>query len=163
MIKLTQVKVEDCEAIKELMVEVWNDEHERWFQGKEGPRIPGYDSVKMQEYHRWDNQYNNLDVKENQTSLEMKRCKLAGSKIMDDDLYTGKVIEPGHVYELGYHKCTCSKVLSGEVTNPEHCECTRQSILYILNQLEPESIFEVEILETVLRGSEHCRFRITKK
>ena len=32
MIKLTQVKVEDCEAIKELMVEVWNDEHERWFQ-----------------------------------------------------------------------------------------------------------------------------------
>lgn len=92
MIKLTQVKVEDCEAIKELMVEVWNDEHERWFQGKEGPRIPGYDSVKMQEYHRWDNQYNNLDVKENQTSLEMKRCKLAGSKIMDSDL-TNVVIE----------------------------------------------------------------------
>lgn len=40
---------------------------------------------------------------------------------MNSDLYTGKVIESGHIYELGYHKCTCPKVLSGEVTNPEHC------------------------------------------
>jgi hypothetical protein len=29
--------------------------------------------------------------------------------------------------------------------------------------LEPNSSFEVEILETVLRGAEHCRFRITKE
>lgn len=81
---------------------------------------------------------------------------------MNNGSYTGKVIEPGHIYELGYPKCTCSKVLSGEVTDPEHCECTRQSILYILKQLEPESVFDVEILETVLRGSNHCRFRIMK-
>lgn len=82
---------------------------------------------------------------------------------MNNDSYTGKVIELGHVYELGYHKCTCQKVLSGEVTNPEHCECTRQSSLYILSQLEPSSLFEVEILETILRGSKHCKFKITKK
>ena len=82
---------------------------------------------------------------------------------MNNESYTGKVIESGHIYELGYPKCTCPKVLSGEVTNPEQCECTRQSILYILNQLEPKSIFEVEILDTILRGSEHCRFKITKK
>lgn len=82
---------------------------------------------------------------------------------MNNDLYTGKVIESGHVYELGYHKCTCPKVLSGSVNDPEHCECTRQSILYILHQLEPDSMFAVDILETVLRGSEYCRFRITKK
>lgn len=50
---------------------------------------------------------------------------------MNSDAYTGKMIEPGHVYELGYPKCTCQKVLSGEVTDPKHCECTRQSILYI--------------------------------
>lgn len=73
------------------------------------------------------------------------------AEAMNTDLYTGKVIEPGHVYELGYRKCTCPKVQSGAIKEPEHCECTRQSILYILDRLEPASVFEVEILETVLR------------
>ena len=81
---------------------------------------------------------------------------------MNGNGYFGKVIESGHVYELGYEKCTCQKVLSGKVTDPELCECSRQSILYILNCLEPDSKFEVDVLETVLRGAEHCRFRITK-
>ena len=43
------------------------------------------------------------------------------------------------------------KCSSGAIKEPEHCECTRQSILYILDRLEPASVFEVEILETVLR------------
>ena len=82
---------------------------------------------------------------------------------MNGNGYFGKVIVPGHVYELGYEKCTCPKVLSGQITDPERCNCSRQSILYILRQLEPEIIFDVEILETVLQGADHCRFRITKK
>ena len=81
---------------------------------------------------------------------------------MNGNGYFGKVIKPGHIYELGYETCTCQKVLSGKVTDPEQCECSRQSILFILSRLEPDSKFEVEILETVLRGAEHCRFRITK-
>ena len=81
---------------------------------------------------------------------------------MNGNGYFGKVIESGHIYELGYEKCTCPKVLSGEVTDPEQCECSRQSILYILSCLEPDSKFEVDVLETVLRGAEHCRFRIRK-
>ena len=81
---------------------------------------------------------------------------------MNGNGYFGKVIVPGHVYELGYEKCTCEKVLSGQITDPDHCNCSKQSILYILRQLEPESIFDVEILETVLQGADHCRFRITK-
>lgn len=85
------------------------------------------------------------------------------AEAMNDEFYTGKVIEPGHVYELGYRSCTCQKVLSGQISNQEQCECSKQSILYILSQLEPDSSFEVEILESVLRGDEHCRFRITKE
>ena len=81
---------------------------------------------------------------------------------MNGNGYFGKVIEPGHIYELGYEQCTCPKVLSGKVTDPEQCECSRQSILYILSCLEPDSKFEVDVLETVLRGAEHCRFRIRK-
>ncbi len=81
---------------------------------------------------------------------------------MNGSGYFGKVIEPGHLYELGYEKCTCPKVLSGKVTDPEQCECSRQSILFILGRLEPDSRFEVEILETILRGAAHCRFQIRK-
>ena len=66
---------------------------------------------------------------------------------MNGNGYFGKVIKPGHVYELGYEKCTCPKVQSGQVTDPDQCNCSRQSILYILNCLEPNSMFEVEILE----------------
>ena len=82
---------------------------------------------------------------------------------MNGNGYFGKVIEPGRVYELGYEKCTCPMVLSGQVADPDQCNCSRQSILYILSRLEPDSDFEVEIVETVLRGAKHCRFRITKK
>ena len=81
---------------------------------------------------------------------------------MNGNGYFGKVIEAGHIYELGYEKCTCPKVQSGQVTDPNQCNCSRQSILYVLNCLEPNSTFEVEILETILRGAEHCRFQITK-
>jgi hypothetical protein len=81
---------------------------------------------------------------------------------MNENGYFGKVIESGHVYELGYEKCICPKVLSSKVTDPEQCECSRQSILYILSCLEPNSKLEVEILETILRGAEHCRFQIRK-
>lgn len=81
---------------------------------------------------------------------------------MNGNGYFRKVIESGHVYELGYEKCTCPRVLFGQVTDPEHCECSRQSILYILSCLEPDSNFEVDILETVFHGAEHCRFRIRK-
>lgn len=38
-------------------------------------------------------------------------------------------------------------------------ECSRQSILYVLSQLEPNSSFEVEILETVLREGEHWKLK----
>lgn len=82
---------------------------------------------------------------------------------MKDASYFGKVVEAGHVYELGYRRCACHMVLAAQVKDPGHCECTRQSILYILSQLMPGSQFDVDILETVLCGSELCRFQITRK
>lgn len=45
----------------------------------------------------------------------------------DSRSYTGRVIVPGKVYELSYLECSC------------------QSILYILSQLQPESNFDVQI------------------
>ena len=80
--------------------------------------------------------------------------------MMNNDMYFGSIIEPGHVYELGYHRCSCPKVLDGTCTSPEHCECTRQSILFIFNELAPDRKCEVEILSTILRGGDKCRFKI---
>ena len=33
------------------------------------------------------------------------------------------------IYELGYETCTCPKVRSGKISNPEQCECSRQKYL----------------------------------
>ena len=77
--------------------------------------------------------------------------------------YTGKVIVPGKVYELSYLECSCPKVKCGMRSCPQQCECSRQSILYILSQLEPNSKFDVLIVNTILRGSDRCTFRITRQ
>ena len=77
--------------------------------------------------------------------------------------YTGKVLVPGKVYELSYLECSCTKVKCGARSCPEQCECSRQSILYILSQLEPNSNFDVQIVNTILRGGDRCTFRITRR
>ncbi len=76
--------------------------------------------------------------------------------------YQGRVIEPGKVYELSYLECSSPKVKCGLRNNPDQCECSRQSILYILSQLEPGSWFDVRIENTTLRGCDRCTFRITR-
>ena len=71
------------------------------------------------------------------------------------------VIEPGRVYEMGYPRCLCPQVEAGFVLAPTHCECSRQSILYVLEELLPGRKIEVETLMTVLGGGPECRFRVT--
>ncbi len=72
-----------------------------------------------------------------------------------------EIIEPGRVYEIGYPECVCPDVLSGKEKDASHCECSRQSILYILGDLLPNKSISVEIIETVLSGAEKCRFKVT--
>lgn len=81
-------------------------------------------------------------------------------KYGDTDAFFATVIEPGHIYEVGYPKCVCPEVLSGATTDAAHCECSRQSVLYILEQLLPGRHISVNILDTVLRGGDVCRFRV---
>lgn len=74
---------------------------------------------------------------------------------------SAKTIEEGHVYEIGYPACVCPDVASGNVKDVSHCECSRQSILYIIGNLLPDKNINVEIIETVLGGAEKCRFKVT--
>ncbi len=80
----------------------------------------------------------------------------------NNNSYTGEVIVPGEVYELSYLECSCPKVKCGMRSCPEQCECSRQSILFILSQLEPNSKFDVQIVNTILRGGDRCTFRISR-
>ena len=75
--------------------------------------------------------------------------------------FFGRVLEPGHLYEIGYPKCVCPETAAGTAKSPDHCECPRQSVLYILEQLLPGKTTTVTTMETVLRGGECCRFRVT--
>lgn len=82
-------------------------------------------------------------------------------KYGNTDVFFAKIIEPGHIYEVGYPKCVCDEVLSGDTADEAHCECSRNSILYILQNLLPEKDLQVEIIHTVLSGADNCRFRVT--
>ena len=72
-----------------------------------------------------------------------------------------EIIEEGHVYEIGYPACVCLEVVSGKIKDVSHCECSRQSVLYIIGNLLPDKNISVEIIETVLGGAEKCRFKVT--
>lgn len=79
----------------------------------------------------------------------------------DMEGFSAKIIEQGRRYEVGYPKCVCPEVQDGETEDPAHCECSRQSILYILETLLPGKQVSVEIMETVLDGAQRCRFAVT--
>ena len=64
------------------------------------------------------------------------------------------------VYEIGYPRCLCPQVDAGFVVAPTHCECSRQSILFVYEELIPDKTVRVETLGTVLEGASECRFRV---
>ena len=64
------------------------------------------------------------------------------------------------VYDLYFMECTCGLHKQGYVSTPLLCECSKQSILYVLQSLWKDRTFQVTICESILRGSLHCRMRI---
>ena len=75
----------------------------------------------------------------------------------------GTVISPGKIYEVSFQGCLCDLVTMDYIKSDDICECSRQSVLYVMETLEPERVFRVERLTTVLMGDRECRFRITRK
>ena len=81
-------------------------------------------------------------------------------KYGDTEHSFAKEIEKGHIYEMGYPKCVCEEALAGG-KDASFCECSRQSMIYVLENMMPEKHIEVEIIETFLSGAEKCRFKVT--
>ena len=79
-------------------------------------------------------------------------------KYGNTEYFFAEIIQPEHIYEIGYPKCFCPDVLCGKNKEVSICECSRQSIIYVLENLIPNKKFTVETIETVLNGAEKCRF-----
>ncbi|MCK9159024.1 MAG: hypothetical protein M0P00_00825 [Bacteroidaceae bacterium] len=76
------------------------------------------------------------------------------------EYFFADIIESGHVYEIGYPRCFCPMVEQGLVKSAVHCECSRQSILFVLQTLMPEKDILVTKRHTVLENAKECRFRV---
>lgn len=84
------------------------------------------------------------------------------SKYINNMKYVGgKVISPGEIYEITFPDCYCDLYNKGFVETDAICECSRQSILYVMRTFNPELEYEVEKVTTVLNGDKECRFRVT--
>jgi len=79
------------------------------------------------------------------------------------EYFFADIIERGRVYEIGYpvSRCVCPMVAAGMAASPAHCECSRQSMLHVLQTLLPNRKINVELLHSVLTGAAECRFRAT--
>lgn len=74
-----------------------------------------------------------------------------------------EVIEKGCVYHLYFMEYTCELCRKGYISTPLLCECSRQSILYVLYSLWKDRSFSVAICNSILQGEEVCKMRIVVK
>ena len=146
-------------------------DHHLLCRERDGSRYwrPAIDPVQTQEVSSVDYESKAVHcVKDTVLPMQMRQfqecnCSLDEQyrKYGNTPWFFAEIIEPGRVYEIGYPKCVCPEVLSGAVSDPAHCECSRQSVLYILRTLLPDKTIAVETVGTVLGGAEKCRFRVT--
>ena len=69
-----------------------------------------------------------------------------------------ETIEKGSVYDLYFMECTCG--LHKQGSTPLLCECSKQSILYVLHSLWKNRQFNLSICGSILRGNPECKMRI---
>lgn len=72
----------------------------------------------------------------------------------------GRVVEPGREYELIFPRCLCDLCAEGGVRSACICECSRQSVLFVMEDLCPGMPVRVEKIATIREGAPQCRFRI---
>ncbi len=72
----------------------------------------------------------------------------------------GLVVKPGRTYEIAFGECLCDLYTLGYVVSDVICECSRASVLHVMETLAPKRPCRVEKLHTILGGADECRFRI---
>lgn len=72
-----------------------------------------------------------------------------------------EILQPGHTYCFSFGSCSCALHTQGYVNTPQLCECSRQSVLFVLQSLWPEKKFSVELRASILRGDAACCLEIS--
>jgi len=72
----------------------------------------------------------------------------------------GEVVEKGRVYRLVFLECTCELCKKGYISTPMLCECSRQSVIYLLHSLWKDKNFIVTLCHSILGGATDCEMRI---
>lgn len=71
-----------------------------------------------------------------------------------------EIVESESVYHLYFESCTCELCQKGYVSTPLLCECSRQSILYVLSELWRNRYFRVTLCHSILQGAYDCKMQI---
>lgn len=82
-------------------------------------------------------------------------------KIDELDGVRGEIVCAGREYNLCFEACSCALHRAGCVNTPMLCECSRQSVLYVMSELWPDRKFGVEVRASILRGADECVLNIT--
>ena len=72
-----------------------------------------------------------------------------------------EIVEQGKKYHLFFERCVCTMHNEGYINSPHLCECSRQSVIYVMNSIAQDKNFDVEICSTILRGGKECKQSIT--
>ena len=64
-------------------------------------------------------------------------------------------------FDVIYFSCVCTLVNKKYVNNSFFCESTKQSLLFVWEELVGKGNVSVETKQTILNGSNSCIFRIT--
>ncbi|MFQ8748836.1 MAG: hypothetical protein ACLR8T_12800 [Alistipes finegoldii] len=73
----------------------------------------------------------------------------------------GESVCAGREYNLCFEACSCALHRAGCVNTPMLCECSRQSVLYVMSEFWPDRKFGVEVRASILRGADECVLNIT--
>lgn len=71
-----------------------------------------------------------------------------------------EVVVEGKVYSLSFLECTCLLCKQGYVSTPLLCECSRQSVIYSLQNLWKGRKFSVTLCHSILQGAQDCKMLI---
>ena len=71
-----------------------------------------------------------------------------------------EILVPGRQYKFCFAACTGMLHTRGYVNTPQLCECSRQSVLFVLRTLWPDKEFSVDLTASILRGDDLCRLEI---
>lgn len=70
-------------------------------------------------------------------------------------------IPEGKCFDVMYFCCVCDLVKARYVDSPFFCESTKQSLLFVWEELVGKGNVSVETKQTILNGSNSCIFRVT--